>query len=67
MDKYYYVGSVQSLYRPKRMEKFPRDYFSLIITDESHHLTCDTYQAILKYFKNYKLLGVTATERKSEA
>lgn len=67
MDKYYYVGSVQSLYRPKRLKKFPRDYFSLIITDESHHLTCDTYQAILKYFKNYKLLGVTATERKSEA
>ena len=31
------VGSVQTLQRPARLERFPRDYFGTIIIDEAHH------------------------------
>ena len=67
MSKHYFVASVQSLCKEDRLKKFPKDFWSLIICDEAHHLTAKTYQDILNYFENYKLLGVTATERKSEA
>ena len=67
LSKHYFVASVQSLCKEDRLKKFPKDFWSLIICDEAHHLTAKTYQDILNYFENYKLLGVTATERKSEA
>ena len=31
------VGSVQSLAQPKRLARFPRDYFKTIVVDEAHH------------------------------
>ena len=55
------VGSVQSLQREKRLERFPEDYFGTIIIDEAHHSLSDGYQRILKHFPNAKVLGVTAT------
>ncbi len=55
------VGSVQTLMRTKRLEQFPRDYFSTIIIDEAHHAVSDSYQVILDYFNNARVLGVTAT------
>ncbi len=54
------VGSVQTM-QGKRLEKWPRDHFQLIIIDESHHSVAQTYQNIIKYFTKYSLLGVTAT------
>lgn len=55
------VGSVQTLMRVKRLEKFRRDYFDTIIIDEAHHAISDSYQVILRYFDKAKVLGVTAT------
>lgn len=55
------VGSVQTLQRSARMERFPRDYFGTIIIDEAHHAITDGYRRILDYFENAKVLGVTAT------
>lgn len=55
------VGSVQTLMRAKRLEKFSRDYFDTIIIDEAHHAISDSYQVILRYFDRAKVLGVTAT------
>lgn len=55
------VGSVQSMYREKRLERFHADDFSLIIVDECHHALATTYTAILDYFTGARLLGVTAT------
>lgn len=54
------VGSIQSLMRPKRLNKFPKDYFDKIIVDEAHHCLSDGYQRVLDYF-DAKVLGVTAT------
>ena len=55
------VGSVQTLMRAKRLEQFSPDYFDTIIIDEAHHAISDSYQIILNYFNNAKVLGVTAT------
>lgn len=55
------VGSVQTLSREKRLQKFPRDYFHLIIIDEAHHALSETYQRVLEYFDSALVLGVTAT------
>jgi len=55
------VGSVQSLMRPDRLEKFSRDYYDIIIVDEAHHVLADSYQRILGHFDQAKVLGVTAT------
>ena len=55
------VGSVQTLQRSARLERFPRDYFGTIIIDEAHHACTDGYRRILDYFEGAKVLGVTAT------
>lgn len=54
------VGSVQTLMRPKRMERFARDHYAVIIIDEAHHCLSDSYQRVLEYFQG-RVLGVTAT------
>ena len=55
------VGSVQSLQRPKRLEKFTPDYFDTIIIDEAHHAISPGYQTVLQHFDRANVLGVTAT------
>jgi superfamily II DNA or RNA helicase len=55
------VGSVQSLMREKRLKQFRPDYFNTIIVDEAHHCLSDSYQRVLNYFNDAKVLGVTAT------
>ena len=55
------VGSVQTLMRDKRLAGFKRDYFDTIVIDEAHHCISDSYQKVLGYFQNAKVLGVTAT------
>ena len=55
------VGSVQSLMRKKRLNKFDSSYFDTIIIDEAHHSISDSYQRVLNHFENAKVLGVTAT------
>lgn len=55
------VGSVQSMMREKRLNRFPEDYFDTIIIDEAHHCISDSYQRVLQHFPEAKVLGVTAT------
>lgn len=63
LGSYYNItcGSVQTLQRQKRLERFSRDYYGTIIVDEAHHALCDGYRNILDYWNNAKVLGVTAT------
>ncbi len=59
------VGTTQSIAR--RLEKYPRDYFSLIIVDEAHRNTVGQQaQDVLDHFNNAKVLGVTATPFRSD-
>ncbi len=55
------VGSVQSLMREKRLNQFKPGHFDSIIVDEAHHCISDSYQRVLQYFNEAKVLGVTAT------
>lgn len=55
------VGSVQSMMRPQRLERFRPDHFDVIIVDEAHHCLADSYQRVLSHFADAKVLGVTAT------
>lgn len=63
LDSWYRVtvGSVQSLMRESRLQRFNPDYFNTIIVDEAHHCISDSYQRVLGYFDQAKVLGVTAT------
>jgi len=63
LDSWYRVtvGSVQSLMRESRLQRFTPDYFNTIIVDEAHHCISDSYQRVLGYFDQAKVLGVTAT------
>lgn len=55
------VGSVQSLAQPKRLARFPKNYFTDIVVDEAHHCLSDSYQRVLAHFPEANILGVTAT------
>lgn len=55
------VGSVQTMMREKRLERFEKDFFNTIIIDEAHHCISDSYQRVLNHFENANVLGVTAT------
>ena len=60
------VGSVQTLMRPQRLERFPADWFDAIVIDEAHHCLADSYQRVLEHFDGANVLGVTATPDRSD-
>lgn len=60
------VGSVQTMMREKRLEQFQPDHFDIVIVDEAHHCISDSYQRVLQYFDQSKVLGVTATPDRSD-
>lgn len=55
------VGSVQTLMREKRLDRFGPDHYGTIIVDEAHHILSDSYQRVLDHFPAANVLGVTAT------
>ena len=56
------IGSVQTLMREKRLQRWPRDHFDLVVVDEAHHALAESYQSVLRHFDGHaKVLGVTAT------
>ena len=55
------VGSVQTLMREKRLDRFEPDHYGTIIVDEAHHILSDSYQRVLDHFPDANILGVTAT------
>jgi superfamily II DNA or RNA helicase len=59
------VGSVQTLSR--RYGRFPADHFRTLIIDEAHHILSDSYQRIVTYYTQAKVLGVTATPDRGDA
>jgi superfamily II DNA or RNA helicase len=60
------VGSVQSM-KGRRLQKWPRDYFDLVICDECHHAKPGSaYHALFEWFHAAKILGVTATPKPAD-
>jgi superfamily II DNA or RNA helicase len=58
------VASVGSLAR--RLSMLPRDFFQLLVVDESHHASASTWAKTLEHFNTAKVLGVTATPCRSD-
>lgn len=57
------VASIQTLQR--RLKSIPRDAFRIIVIDEAHHSTADTFREVIEHFYAY-VLGVTATPERSD-
>lgn len=60
-DERVVICSIQAMSRDTRLLSYNADDFSLIIVDETHHITSPTYKKVTEYFTTAKLVGVTAT------
>jgi DNA repair protein RadD len=50
----------------KWYEKFPRDYFAMMLIDEGHHGVADSWQKLFEYFQEAKVVSCTATPVRSD-
>ena len=57
------VASIQTMCR--RLSSVARDAFKIVVIDEAHHSTADTYRSLIEHFDAY-VLGVTATPDRSD-
>jgi superfamily II DNA or RNA helicase len=67
LDAQVVVGSVQTLSRQKRLDRFPKDHFGYIFADECHMAAAPSWKRIFDYFDGAKLCGITATPFRSDA
>lgn len=58
-------ASVQSL-NLQRLEKLDPEHFDVIVIDEFHHATAETYRRVIEHFKPVELLGLTATPERMD-
>jgi superfamily II DNA or RNA helicase len=63
-------ASIQSLTtqisNPINTLALSEDYFDYIVIDEVHHISANSYRAVLKYFNPKILLGLTATPERHD-
>jgi superfamily II DNA or RNA helicase len=60
------VGSVQTM-TGDRLNRWPSDFFSLVVADEAHHAMSDSWRKTLAHFDgNADVLGVTATPDRND-
>lgn len=59
------VGSKDTL-QGKRLEKWSKDTFSVIIGDEAHHGTARSWLNVFGHFHSARRLGLTATPERSD-
>lgn len=50
----------------KRLSEYDPTEFETIIIDEAHHSTAKTYREIIEYFKPDRLIGFTATPKRTD-
>jgi superfamily II DNA or RNA helicase len=63
-DPHVVVATVQTM-QGDRLARWPADYFQLLIVDEAHHATADTYRRVCRHFQAHHL-GVTATAERAD-
>ena len=62
----YVFASIQTVNnRLENLDIIP-EYFDYIVIDECHHLTSNSYRAVINYFKPKVLLGLTATPERMD-
>lgn len=57
-------ASIQTIVR--RLEHYDPKEFDLIIVDEAHHSTAETYLKTINYFQPKRLIGFTATPNRTD-
>ncbi len=62
----YVFASVQTLNNRIENLNLSPQYFDYIVIDECHHLTANSYRAIINYFEPKVLLGLTATPERMD-
>jgi superfamily II DNA or RNA helicase len=65
VDKPIIVASVQTLASPARLAQLPK-HFDLIVVDEAHHATADSYRMILDGLEADFVAGFTATPERHD-
>lgn len=57
------VGSIQTLQKPARLNRYPQNHFGLVIADEAHLSMAAGWQRVLNHFDEggARSLGITAT------
>lgn len=59
------VATVQTM-QGERLKTWAHDHFNLIVIDEAHHATAQTYRRIMDHFRTARVLGVTATADRAD-
>lgn len=60
------VGSIQSMSQPKRLARIGHAEYDTVIIDEAHHSVSKTYRRVIEHFPLARVLGVTATDDRSD-
>lgn len=71
------VASIQTISRPDRLSRFPRERFGIVFIDEAHHAVSPSYIRVLEWFGTAKtspetrldwklLIGLTATPDRAD-
>lgn len=60
-DADFVFATVQTLGKEDTLRKYQKDHWDLIIIDEAHHSSADSYRKIMAYFTPKLWLGMTAT------
>jgi superfamily II DNA or RNA helicase len=60
------IGSVQTLTRKNRLDRFPRNHFSHVFCDEAHGAAAESFKRIFGHFSSAKLCGITATSFRAD-
>ena len=59
-------ATVQTLSKDENLSRYEKKHWDLIIIDEAHHSSADSYKKIMDYFKPKLWLGMTATPDKRD-
>lgn len=65
-NKDFVFATVQTLSKEENLHRYEKDHWDLIIIDEAHHSSADSYKKIMDYFTPKLWLGMTATPDKRD-
>ena len=59
-------ATVQTLGKAENLAKYEKEHWDLIIIDEAHHSSAESYKKVMEYFSPKLWLGMTATPDKRD-
>lgn len=65
-DADFVFATIQTLSKTDILSQYNKEQWDLIIIDEAHHSSADSYKKIMDYFKPKLWLGMTATPDKRD-